>query len=88
MEKTFTTPSGNKFTIDYSSVAHVGNGHVKISVTIVDEQGDMETFEETTHNMPAYDRANNLDGQEKYEALYDIVSSSIDAQIDEWEAAK
>lgn len=87
-KKTFTTPNGIKFTVEYSGAIQSGYGHKRIEVTIVDEQGDVETFASTTNNMPAYDDATELEGQEKYEALYEIVSGSIDVQIDEWHLDK
>jgi hypothetical protein len=34
--------------------------------------------------MPAFDRASDLEGQEKYRALYDIIEMQIQDQLEEF----
>jgi hypothetical protein len=34
--------------------------------------------------MPAFDRASELEGQEKYVALYEIIASDIQDQLEEF----
>lgn len=34
--------------------------------------------------MPDFDEAENLEGQEKWEALFGLVESSLEGEISEW----
>ena len=82
--KTFTTSQAQDFTIDYASAISAGFGHKRITVDVIAENGDKKEFEATSNNMPAYDEADELEGQEKYEALFEMVESALDDQIAEW----
>lgn len=83
--KTYTTTQGQEFTIDYASAINAGYGHQKITASVVSEKGDKKEFWHKTNNMPDFDEANNLDyGQEKFEALYELVEFSLDGEISEW----
>lgn len=79
---TFTTPSGVSYTITFANSRPSGYGHCKISVDVLFENGKEFTFVSTTNNMPGLDAANDLEGQERYEALYLLVSSILDSNID------
>lgn len=82
---TYTTTQGQDFTIDYASSIFAGYGHQKITVQVVSENGDKKEFWSKTDNMPGYDEANDLDyGQEKFEALFELVESKLDGEISEW----
>ena len=41
-------------------------------------------FNATTSNMPGYDKANDLEGEEKYFALYELIESEIENEVIEW----
>lgn len=82
--KTYTTTQGQEFTIDYASAITAGYGHQKITASVVSENGDKRDFSAKTNNMPDFDDATDLEGQEKYEALFDLVDYSLDGEISEW----
>ena len=81
---TFKTTSGQDFTVDYASALPTGYGHKKITVQVIDENGNSKDFSATTSNMPNYDEATNLEGQEKYEALFEIIEHQVEDEISEW----
>lgn len=82
---TYTTHSNiaADFTIDYASAITSGYGHKEITVS-VNYEGKLKNFTATTSNMHAYDQATDLEGQEKYEALYELVEGTLNDQISEW----
>ena len=82
--KTYTTTQGQDFTIDYASALTAGHGHQNITASIVAANGEKKDFRATTSNMPDFDEATDLEGQEKYEALFELVESSLDGEISEW----
>ncbi|MGV8914365.1 MAG: hypothetical protein ACOH1X_02840 [Kaistella sp.] len=82
--KTYTTSQAQNFTIDYASAIFSGSGHQKINVHVISESGDKKEFDHTTNNMPDFDKANELEGQEKYEALFEIIENDLDGEIAEW----
>ena len=62
-----------------------GYGHHNIIVELYCEQiDDYHTFEAITNNMPDFDAAQRLEGQEKYDALYDIIKYQIEEEVTEW----
>jgi hypothetical protein len=69
--------------INYTQTLTAGHGHKKITVELY-LQGEYKTFSATTSNMPSYDDAIDLEGEDKDEALFNIVSSQLEDQIDEW----
>lgn len=79
---TFTTPSGISFTITFAKARFTYYGHYKISVDVLYENGKEFTFVATTTDMPGVDAAFDLEGQERYEALFLLVTSVIDSHID------
>jgi hypothetical protein len=71
--------------ITYATAISSGHGHKKISVWFIDyETLESITLTATTNNMPAFDRASELEGQEKYRALYDIIEMQIQDQLEEF----
>ena len=82
--KTYTTTQGQEFTIDHASAITSGYGHQKITVYVMAESGEKKEFSAKTNNMPDFDEANELEGQDKYEALFDLVEYSLDGEISEW----
>lgn len=69
--------------INYTQASTAGHGHKKITVELC-LQGEYKTFSATTSNMPDYDDATELEGEDKDEALFNIVSYQLQDQIDEW----
>lgn len=85
--KTYSTDSGHQFSVDYASSLPAGHGHRKIKVILVTSvTGERITkeFKAVTSNMPDYDHASDLEGQEKYEALFELIQYNIDHLVDEW----
>ena len=81
---TYTTTQGQDFQIMYAHTLHSGHGHRKIEDEVSSKSGDLKMFSATTSNMPSFDEANELEGQEKYQALFEIVESDMDGEISEW----
>lgn len=82
--KVYTTNQGQEFTIDYASAITAGYGHQKITVYVIAENGDKKEFSAKTDNMLGFDEATDLEGQEKYEAFFELVEYSLDGEIAEW----
>lgn len=82
--KTYTTTTEKEFTVDYASALAAGHGHKKITATLVDENGNSKEFTATTSFMAGYNQAKDLEGQEKYEALFELVESNLYDKINEW----
>lgn len=69
--------------INFTQALTSGHGHKKITLELC-LQGEYKTFSATTSNMPDYDDATELEGEDKDEALFNIVSYQLEDQIDEW----
>jgi hypothetical protein len=77
--------NGKELDITYATAISSGYGHKKISVSFYDyENSESITLTATTNNMPAFDRANDLEGQEKYMAFYEIIEMQIQDQLEEF----
>ena len=73
----------NLTTIHYASASFNGHGHQLITVEL-EMDGAYNEFKAITNNMPNFDLAMDLDGQEKYNALFSIIEYKIEDQIEEW----
>ena len=86
--KTYTTSQNQDFTIDWADALPAGHGHKTIDISVIyrDEKIDQESkdFRSVTSNMPDFDEALDLEGQEKYEALFELVQSDLEGKISEW----
>ncbi|NBU81375.1 MAG: hypothetical protein EBS55_06985 [Flavobacteriaceae bacterium] len=83
--KTIIEINGKELDITHATAISSGHGHKKISVSFYDfECNESITLSATTSNMPAFDRADELEGQEKYRALYDIIEMQIQDQLEEF----
>ena len=69
--------------INYTQALTAGHGHKKITVELY-FKGEYKTFSATTSNMPDYDDATELEGEDKDEALFKIISYQLKDNIDEW----
>ena len=77
--------NGKELDITFATAISSGHGHKQISVSFYDyENSESITLTATTNNMPAFDRASDLEGQEKYRALYDIIEMQIQDQLEEF----
>lgn len=87
--KTYTTTEIQEFdySINYASALSAGYGHKEITV-IVEARTSGENitkgFKSVTSNMHDFDSAEELEGQEKYEALFELVENNLDGKIAEW----
>lgn len=60
-----------------------GYGHKKITVELRFEN-EYKKFSAVTDCMPAYDEANDLEGDERDSALYDLIDYKIEEEVNEW----
>lgn len=83
--KTYTTSeiAAFDFTVTYAAAAFSGYGHNKIEVE-VEYNGERKSFKATTTSLDSVEDAKELEGQEKYEALFEIVEYSLGGVIAEW----
>jgi hypothetical protein len=82
--KTYTTTQSQEFTVNYANAMFSGHGHNKIEVEI-NADNEYKTFFATTTNLEAVDETKKLEGQERYEALFEIVDCwQLDDKISEW----
>ena len=73
--------NNQEVTVYYAGSLLAWYGHHKITVEL-ECNGEYKKFTATTNNMRGLDAAKELDQQEKYEALYELID--IDAEILDW----
>jgi hypothetical protein len=82
--KTLTTFVADKeIEIYHASAITSGYGHKKITVEI-SYNGEYQKFTATTNNMTSYDAASELEGADKYHALYELIETQIIDEVAEW----
>lgn len=69
--------------VQFASSLFSGYGHQRIKVEL-EYEGETEIFSATTDFMPGFDKANELEGQERYDALYDLIEAQIEEEVLEW----
>lgn len=69
--------------IYHASAKPSGYGHKAITVELM-YKGVTKEFTTTTDNMPNYDVATELEGDEKYNAMYKLIEHKISDSVDEW----
>lgn len=79
--KTFV--ADKEIDIYFATSIHTGYGHKKIIVEL-SYNGEYKKFEAITNNMHGYDKATELDGDDKYHALYELIETQIIDEIAEW----
>lgn len=84
MKTIFRTSQGIDFQITWAGTFTAGYGHRELKFDITLRTGEANEFSVTTSNMPDYDKANELEGQERYEAFYKLVESKLEDEISEW----
>lgn len=83
--KNSITINGKELEITHATAISSGHGHKEIIVSFIEcEKVKGITLKATTNNMPAYDKANDLEGPEKYMAFYKIIASQIQDQLEEF----
>ena len=75
--------NGEELEICHVSSIQSGYGHKKITVELRYKE-EYKKFTSTTTNMPDYDSATELEGDEKNNAIYSIIKNSIADLIAEW----
>lgn len=84
METYFKPIVGNKkVEIYYAMASFSGYGHKRITVELY-YNGEYKEFKATTNNMPAYNEAMELEGPNRYRALYRIIEHQIFDEVCEW----
>ena len=72
MTNTLPTPE-----VIYADAIFSGYGYQKVTVQLM-ANGETKKFSAITNYMPGIDAANDLDGQERYNALYELIESDIE----------
>lgn len=75
--------NGMDLNIQYTNALTAGYGHKKIIVELY-YLGHSKKFIGMTNNMSDYDDATELEGQDKDEALFNLVVSKIEDDVAEW----
>lgn len=81
LSKTFI--GNTEIEIEFASSMFTGYGHQAINVDIYCN-GESHNFRAITSNMPAFDKANELEGSDKWLALYEIIERQIIDEVSEW----
>lgn len=69
--------------INYINSLSAGHGHKAIIVELHYKE-NYKTFSATTTNMHSYDEATELEGEEKDEALFNLIAYKIEELVSEW----
>lgn len=70
-------------TVQFADSLFAGYGHQRIKVEL-EYEGETEIFSATTDFMPGFDKANELEGQDRYDALYELIEAQIEEEVLEW----
>ena len=83
MKALTTFVADKEIEIYHASALTSGYGHKKITVEL-SYNGEYQKFTATTNNMPGYDAATELEGNEKYHAFYELIENQIIDEVAEW----
>lgn len=67
----------------YATSRHSGYGHKTITIEL-EYKGVKKDFHGTINNMPDYDDATELEGDEKVVAFYNLISHKIEEMVQQW----
>lgn len=84
--KAITLPTfavNGEITLDYASSMTSGHGQKTITVELT-YRGEKKEFSKTTNNMSDYDDATELEGFEKKEEMYNLISYAIEEEVAVW----
>lgn len=71
--------------VHYAEKTFTGYGHYKIKVELAnDGYNEFKLFSHTTTDMRGIGSAQELEGQEYYDALFNIIEYDIKDEIEEW----
>lgn len=87
MTKYYTTPRGRNIQVCWGSFITASRGAKKVMVEVsygVDQIHYWQTFKTVTHDMQAIDNIADMKCEARYEALYMLVESDIEHEIDTW----
>ena len=79
------TINNTELELFFAGKLYAGHGHQKIAVTFYNtltQEG--KQFTSTTNNMIAFDAAEELEGDERRMALYEIIAADIQDQLEEF----
>lgn len=76
---------GTGLELYYASSKFSGYGHYTITVEL-EYKGERKEFSRTTDDMPSYDDATDLEGDEKDLAFYKIIERKIEDAVADWMA--
>ena len=79
------TINNQELELFFAGKLYAGHGHQKIAVTFYNtltQEG--KQFTSTTNNMRAFDAAEELEGDERRMALYEIIAADIQDQLEEF----
>ena len=78
--------AGQTVFVKHASALTAGYGHKKINVELCIDAYPHESkvFSSTTDFMPGFDRANDLEDQERYNALFELIENNIIGRVEEW----
>lgn len=82
MKKVFTTQLGDVFTINHASTSFAGYGHQRVTVEI-QCNGKTKEFSKTTTQIELIDESKELEGQQRYEALFEATGLEYDTAFAE-----
>lgn len=83
MKNLTTFVADKEIEINHASAITSGYGHKRITVELY-YNGEYQKFTGITNNMPSYDAATELEGADKYHALYEIIETQIIDEVAEW----
>jgi hypothetical protein len=71
--------------VHYADCTFSGYGHYKVKVILADESYiRFKEFYHTTTDMRGIDESKYLEGQDRYEYLYDLIKYDIKYEVEEW----
>ncbi|WP_134344378.1 hypothetical protein [Flavobacterium psychrophilum] len=75
--------AGTELEIFSASALHSGAGHKKITIEL-HLDGNYQKFSATSTDMQLYDDATDLEGEDKDEALFNMIAYRIEDEVSEW----
>lgn len=83
MKKITVLVAEKELVLNHASSVPSGYGHIIITVELY-YNGEYKKFTATTNNMPDYDKATELEGNDRYHAFYKLIERLIIDEVAEW----
>ena len=77
------TVNDQQLELHHADFVFSGYGHKKVTVELF-FNGEYKKFSSTTTRVDLTDDASELEGNERYAAIYDIISGKIEHEVIEW----